>query len=228
MMQLILVLCRQNPNLVQVKLNQCNSITDNTAKALSSCANLKVLELGRCKGITFFSTHYLSLGCTKLIKLDLSRCNPFANDKAPVIRFPSLRHLEMVACSWIGEIVLMAIAKGCPLIQNLNLERCAKLNDIGISIIARRCSELRTLILGQVSGNPVFITDVSVKILSEFCKKLQILDLTACNISLNCISLFAESFPNLHTLILPSISSVFTQNLKLRKQRPSLTIKFAA
>ncbi len=103
---------QQNPELVKVHLNQCNSLTDKAVESLSlSCTNLQDLSLGRCKGITFNCIQYLSLGCRKMIRLGLSKCGIFGPDKAPLVRLPHLRNLDLVACSWIGQIALMAIAK---------------------------------------------------------------------------------------------------------------------
>src|SRR5205814_2277795 len=79
------------------------------------CTKLIKLHIRRCEGITFFAMNWLS-GLPELAHIDISNCNPLTSEEAPIVRLPKLQSLKLVGCGWVGEVVMMALSQGCPLL----------------------------------------------------------------------------------------------------------------
>jgi hypothetical protein len=220
------ILSKTCTNLLKLNMNFCNQITDAAIEALSTgCTKLTTLHIRKCANITFYAVNYLSVGTPDLTFLDISKCSAFPASQAPIIRLPKLEILKLVGCSWVTDMILMAIAQGCPVLQELNLDGI-NTTDAAVALLSKRCHLLRSLNLSQEwhTKTQKQVTDASIKMLGERCPKLQYLNLSGCAITSDALPLFTQYFPNLNKLILPEDATDHTQRAALRKQRPLLSV----
>nr|AFI78802.1 F-box family protein [Chlorokybus atmophyticus] len=89
---------------------------------------------------------------------------------------PQLQVLDVSACSLVSDEGLQHVGAHCRSIQVVNITDCSKVTDEGVSAIAN--PQLRHVF---ASGSK--ITDVTLLVLAETCKQLQILAVGNCAVS---------------------------------------------
>ena len=73
-----------------------------------------------------------------------------------------------------SDIAVLALARHCPLLQDLNINHCRLITDLSINEIALRCKELISL---NAQGCPLITTAAQLNVVQQ-CQKLQILRVT--------------------------------------------------
>lgn len=177
------------PNLHELELSGCSSLTD--ISALAKLPSLQTLDLSSCSELTDISVlgklHNLRnldlFNCTKLSelgKLPTSLCNlNLAKCKKLVdifslgknqAAFPNLQKLDLSHCSKLSNIE--ALGKGkFPILHTLNLHSCERISNI--SALAD-LSNLRELRLSRTG-----VSDI-LALSKERLPKLRMLHLTGC------------------------------------------------
>ena len=139
------------PDIRELNLSFCVSVTDTGLKSLSSSESLEDLRLRSCDNISDIGLGFLADGCPGLAKLDVSFCDRVSDS--------SMAH----------------IATGLAQLQSLSLSSC-QITDAGIVRI-QDMSSLETLNIGQCSN----LTDKTVHTITDKIKSLRSVDLYGCN-----------------------------------------------
>lgn len=71
------------PILQMINLSYCNDITDSSLISLAKCSNINTFEVRGCPLITSVGLAAIAVGCRKLVKLDIKKCNSI-NDVAMI------------------------------------------------------------------------------------------------------------------------------------------------
>lgn len=171
------VLCsiaKSCPALENVDIDYCTQISDAGVIGLAKrCSNLTSLSVQYCSLIADEGVVALALHCHDL-KIFLASGNfGITSDGivAFVRRHVNIKQLAIGACSVSDEAVL-AIAKFCPLLENLELFGNVRITDTGVSSLVS-CSRLRVL---RASGCER-LTDISIMCLLHSCPSLEVISL---------------------------------------------------
>ena len=76
----------------------------------------------------------------------------------------------------IGDAGLSAIARGCPLLEELSIEE-DRVTDISLDVLSQHCPHLRVLSLAHCKG----VTAVGLSLLAARCPRMAHLDISYCN-----------------------------------------------
>ncbi|CAN4076698.1 unnamed protein product [Withania somnifera] len=190
----------QCPNLLEVDLTECESLTNSVCNVFSNgggCPVLKSLVLDNCESLTlvaFCSTSLVSLslaGCRALISLEL-RC-------------PYLEQVSLDGCDHLE------VASFCPVgLRSLNLGICPKMNVLHIEAPQMASLELKGCgVLSEASINCPLLTSFD----ASFCSQLND----------DCLSATTSSCPLIESLVLMSCPSVGCDGLLSLHSLPNLT-----
>lgn len=190
----------QCPNLLEVDLTECESLTNSVCEVFSDgggCPVLKSLVLDNCESLTlvaFCSTSLVSLslaGCRALISLEL-RC-------------PYLEQVSLDGCDHLE------VASFCPVgLRSLNLGICPKMNVLHIEAPQMASLELKGCgVLSKASINCPLLTSFD----ASFCSQLKD----------HCLSATTSSCPLIESLVLMSCPSVGCDGLLSLHSLPNLT-----
>jgi F-box/leucine-rich repeat protein 2/20 len=161
------------------------NITDGSIKSLAAqCPNLRDLELFGCESITDASVHFLARSCTQLQVLNLTQCKNISDAAFSILNsepglLSNLQCLDLTRCTKVGDEGVCSVAQSCRGLVSLNLTSCEGVTDVAINAIANSCEYLRTLILGKCKK----VTDASVLELVQRCRSITVLDLQRCGIT---------------------------------------------
>lgn len=139
----------------QLTLRGCKSVSDSSMEIFSkNCRNLEEINLDDCKQLTDETCKSLAANCHKLAHLNIASCN--VTDKS-----------------------LEAIGKGCKSLRHINISNCNKITPAGIDSLARDCNNLLSFI--SIACKEITINDESLKVLSQNCHKLKMINLNGCS-----------------------------------------------
>jgi BspA type Leucine rich repeat region (6 copies)/Leucine Rich repeat len=85
---------------------------------------------------------------------------------------PQLRSIDL---NYVSDFGLTVIAVRCPELRSISLSHCLDVSDIGISAIAKRCSQLRTVKIIECG----FVSDAGIMALASGCPQLQTIELAS-------------------------------------------------
>ena len=144
------------PDLKNINLSFCVSVTDTGLKSLAKLPHLESLNLRSCDNVSDIGVGFLS------------------EDSPAAI---TIQFLDVSFCSNVSDAGLRHIAAGLPSLKSLLLTTCA-VTDQGIEKLAsgKAASSIETLNLGQC----VNLTDTGVNAVAEKMKSLTSLDLYGC------------------------------------------------
>lgn len=159
-----------------VKISNCNSISGVGFQGCSQ--NLTYLEADSCKlepkGISCIVSggglEYLNVSCL---------CWGIRGDGLSAIGCgfaTRLKVLNFRSCRTAGNEAIMAIAKGCPLLQEWNLSVCPEIRISGWESIGLYCHNLERLHVNRCQK----LCDQGLKALRNGCKSLRVLYITHC------------------------------------------------
>ncbi|XP_020226588.1 F-box/LRR-repeat protein 12-like [Cajanus cajan] len=184
-----------------VNFSNCSQISDKGLKALTHwCRQLQAINISNCEGVSGVGFE----GCSKTLAyveaescklkpegvlgivsgggiqyLDVS-CLSLSLLKDPLfgIGFAScLKILDMRLCRTVSDTSVVAIAKGCPLLEEWNLALCHEVRLPGWRAVGSYCQNLKTLLHVNRCCN---LCDDGLQALREGCKNLSILYLNGC------------------------------------------------
>lgn len=207
-------------NLMRLNISGCGAVDDqNFTLLLSSCRNLKCINVARCRKLG--DTGMLALqNCKQLSELTLSRCRHITDTGLKRIAEYSgaiLQILDISSCMRVSDVGLKALAAKCRRIVFVNLSSCHSITTAGVSSLVDSCSFITDL---NVSGCPEVsgISLVQSQSSNEYKPtnlKLQYLNLSWClafnDSSLNTI---ANRCPHLLQLNLSLCRKVSSQAAK--------------
>ena len=173
---------RMCPNLVSLRLNECN-ITDESLFALSqNCSQLLSLNLKYSDAITDAGVVALSQGCCQLRTINLSDCDKVTDNGVIALAqgCPQLTSLYLTSCEDITDAGVIALAQGCPRLSSFALTTSEHITDASIIALAQACPKLAHVNLACCLN----ITTRSVIALAYECPELSELDITCCNINI--------------------------------------------
>ncbi|KAK3039836.1 hypothetical protein RJ639_028229 [Escallonia herrerae] len=188
--------------LKDVNLSYCSFISDRGIRVLSvNCVMLRAVRISNCRNIcgvgfeggsqslTFLeadSCHLEPEGILCIVGgggLDyLSVCNlswQILGDGLRAIGAgyaSKLRILNFRLCRTLSDESVMAIAKGCPLLQEWNLALCHEIRESGWESIGLNCHNLERLHVNRCRN----LCDRGLQAVRDGCKRLSILYITRC------------------------------------------------
>lgn len=193
-------------DLRSINLSQCDRVTDEVILAISNkCKNLLFLDISMCRRISDQNCLIqLIKSCKSIVHLDISWCDWVNDDvlRAIAENLPSLSYLNISYCTNLtdnGVAVLLndtnsnstnkyvesKANNNIANILNLNLKeirldgKSMKLTATSIDIIARKCPNLKSLLMQHSSQ----LTFNSIINLVEKCEKLQKVYIAGSNIA---------------------------------------------
>ncbi|KAL2336122.1 hypothetical protein Fmac_010568 [Flemingia macrophylla] len=183
-----------------VNLSYCSQISDKGLKALTHwCRQLQVINISHCEGISGVGFE----GCSKtLAYVEAESCKlkpegvmgivsgggieylnvsclslSLLKDPLSGIGFASrLKILDMRLCRTVSETSIVAITKGCPLLEEWNLALCHEVRLPGWRAVGLYCKNLNTLHVNRCRN----LCDDGLQALRDGCKNLSILYLNGC------------------------------------------------
>ncbi|CAH0493254.1 unnamed protein product [Peronospora farinosa] len=191
-----------------VSFARCSQLTkDIVVFLIKACRSLIDIDFSRCKRIHDDAIHLLLRSTTDLQRINLSFMD--ISDKAFTTE-PSdqsngfyamgrvLRAIDLTQSS-VTDATLFALAKHCPLLEEVKLSCCNGITDVGIEALVRSCRRLRVLDM----NNCALVTDRGVSMLGTYGQQLECLNLSWCmNITDKSIVDVAQGCKKLKELLL--------------------------
>ncbi|KIC73065.1 hypothetical protein DB41_JT00010 [Neochlamydia sp. TUME1] len=195
----ISLLVEQCHSLKMLALNAGPTLEIRFAQALSSCAQLKKLDLSFIPSITDKAIQIIAQGCRGLEKLKLRDCKKISDSSLVSIsqNTRQLVKLNLSGCSHItGEELGSSDHCFFPYLAKIDLSYCSSLTNLGFQAIMGQTPQLRSLKLN-------FCQQLAPAVLAQEIGKLSLekLNLTACHIE---DSFFKHSFFSLLSLNITS------------------------
>ncbi|KAM3266366.1 F-box/LRR-repeat protein 15 [Capsicum annuum] len=190
----------QCPNLLEVDLTECESLTNSICEVFSDgggCPMLKSLVLDSCESLTF-----VAFCSTSLVSLSLAGCRALVSLE---LRCPCLDEVSLDGCDHLE------VASFCPVgLRSLNLGICPKMNVLHIEAPQMVSLELKGCgVLSEASINCPLLTSFD----ASFCSQLKD----------DCLTATTSSCPLIESLVLMSCPSVGCDGLLSLHSLPNLT-----
>ncbi|KAH9624889.1 hypothetical protein KSS87_018373, partial [Heliosperma pusillum] len=186
----------------------CTSVDDDGLNLLANgCPSLKAVDMSRCDNITSAGLCSVARGHPDLLQLNARHCMVVSTDLTSDFLHPlkELKHLSVFRadgarvshstfrilstkcrsslveiglskCIGLQDVDISHLVSRCTNLQVLNLSCCDVVNDATIAAITRSCSKLQCLMLESCSS----VTETSLELLGSSCVLLEELDLTDC------------------------------------------------
>lgn len=189
--------------LEDMNLSYCSRISDYGLRAISqNCRHLRAIRISNCRNLTGAGFQ----GCSQtLTYLEADSCRLGPNGIRSILSGAGLEYLSVSNLTWctrvdglvaisvglaanlrvlnfrfsrtIGDDCIMAIAKGCPSLQEWNLAICHGVKIAGWESIASHCHNLKTLHVNRCRN----LCDRGLQALRTGCKGLSTLYVTRCS-----------------------------------------------
>ncbi|KAJ4730316.1 F-box/LRR-repeat protein [Melia azedarach] len=183
--------------LMHVNLSYCLHISDCGLKFLSQrCSQLQAVKISSCRGVTGIGFK----GCSPtLAYIDAESCQLQPEGIMGIVSGGGLEFLHLSGMNWplsggglaaigagfatglkilnlrmcrtIGDESIVAIAKGCPLLQEWNLALCHEVRFPGWKSIGLNCNNLEKLHVNRCRN----LCDLGLQALRDGCKQLSVL-----------------------------------------------------
>uniref|UniRef100_A0A2N9J5G7 F-box/LRR-repeat protein 15-like leucin rich repeat domain-containing protein n=1 Tax=Fagus sylvatica TaxID=28930 RepID=A0A2N9J5G7_FAGSY len=124
-------------NLLSLKLEACDKVTEKSLDQLGSCClRLEELDLTDCCGVNDEGLKYLSR-CSELLSLKLGLCSNISDKGLAYIarNCTKISELDLYRCTGIGDDGLVTLSSGCKKLTKLNLSYCNGVTDRGMQYI---------------------------------------------------------------------------------------------
>ncbi|KAL5794429.1 hypothetical protein ACOSP7_003023 [Xanthoceras sorbifolium] len=190
------ILANACPTLMHVNLSYCSHISDHGLQALSQkCSLLRGVTVSYCRGVTGIGFK----GCSPtLAYIDAESCKLEPEGVMGVVSGGGLEFLNVSGVTWfsggglaaigtgfatrlkilnlrmcrnVGDESIVAIAKGCPLLQEWNLALCHHVKISGWESIGVNCNNLEKLHVNRCRH----LCDRGLQALRDGCKRLLVL-----------------------------------------------------
>ncbi|XP_059626317.1 F-box/LRR-repeat protein 12 [Cornus florida] len=189
-------------DLKDVNLSYCSLISDHGISALSQkCRQLQAVRISYCRSISGVGFK----GCSQaLAYLEADSCKLEPEGVSGIVSGGGLEYLNVSSLSWvnggglraigaglgtrlkilnfricrtIGDESIVAIAKGCPLLEEWNLAVCHEVRILGWEAIGFYCCNLARLHVNRCRN----LSDRGLQALRDGCRKLSILYISQCH-----------------------------------------------
>ena len=150
------------PDLKDINLSFCVSVTDTGIKSLAKLPHLESLNLRSCDNVSDIGVGFLSEDSPAAIavqSLDVSFCSNVSDAGLRHIAagLPSLRSLLLTTCAVTDQgIEKLASGKAASSIETLHLGQCVNLTDSGMIAVAEKMKSLTSL---DLYGCPKITSD---------------------------------------------------------------------
>ncbi|KAM7414120.1 hypothetical protein PAMA_019100 [Pampus argenteus] len=137
------------------------------------------------------------LALNRLQELDLTACSKLTDSSiTQVVRHPDLQRLSLSMLPEITDASLLSVAWHCRSLTSLALSHCPQISDWGVAQAVPHLHRLQHLSLSCCN-----ITDRSLFLLVQHCKRLRTLDISRCkNISATAVDLLQSQLPFLENV----------------------------
>ncbi|XP_037539091.1 F-box/LRR-repeat protein 2 [Nematolebias whitei] len=137
------------------------------------------------------------LALKRLQELDLSACAKLTDSSiTQVVRHPELQRLSLCMLPEITDDSLASVGRHCRSLTSLALSQCPGITDRGVAQAVPHLQRLQHLHLSCCN-----ITDRSVFLLMQNCKRLKTVDVSRCkNISITAVDLLQSRLPFLENV----------------------------
>lgn len=198
------------PSLENVNLSYCTLITDRGINTLSrECTNLRAVMISYCRSITGTGFRVCS---PTLTYLEADSCVLSPDGLSGVVsgggleylnvsnlRYwcgmdglgaigagcaMNLRFLNLRMCRFVSDDSIVAIAKGCPLLEEWSLAVCHEVRVIGWAAIGSDCKNLKVLHVNRCRN----LCDRGLQSLRDGCRQLNLLYMHGCR-RVSCLGL---------------------------------------
>lgn len=189
--------------LEDLNLSYCSRISDYGIRAISqNCRHLRAIRISYCRNLTGAGFQ----GCSQtLTYLEADSCRLDPNGIRSILSGGGLEYLSVPNLTWcpradgmvaisvgfaaklrvlnfrfsrtVGDDCIIAIAKGCPSLQEWNLAICHGVKIAGWESIASHCHHLKTLHVNRCRN----LCDQGLQALRTGCKRLSTLYITRCS-----------------------------------------------
>lgn len=190
--------------LKDVNLSYCGLISDHGIRALSQkCTHLRAVNISHCKSVNGIGF----LGCPQtLTYLEAESCKLEPEGIMGIVSGGGLEYLSVSNIIWCiqgnglssigagfsanlrvlnfrlcrttGDETIVAISKGCPLLEEWNLALCHEIRVAGWESIGLNCQNLKRLHVNRCRN----LCDRGLQALRDGCNRLQILYFTRCHL----------------------------------------------
>lgn len=162
------------PRLEECRIRANETVSSLSARALSACKHLRVLDMAFCDRMDDDAAPYLR-NLPRLRDLNISKwsitdkfCNVMANAS-------SLESLQLTSCEGLTDASCVALAKRAPRLRLLNIRECRRISDAGV----RALSNCKALEYIDLSFNDR-ISDYSTEALGSSLLQLRTVRLSQC------------------------------------------------
>ena len=174
--------CRRLQSIVYdttVKLDM-RAVSSNINHTVEMTSHFRCLtEISLRHDLTEAHVAALSRSFAHLHQLEASRCELVPSAWERLLSYCNhLRYLNIGGCSSVDNTVLYYVSRNCPQLQHLDVSYSERLTDTALTDIAA-CTTLVSL---NVSACP-YLTDGGFRVLLLRCVRLQILDVSKCNVT---------------------------------------------
>lgn len=194
-------------SLQSLDVSHCRKVTDKGLSAVAQgCHDLRCLHLVGCKFITNNALKALSENCHYLEELVLQGCTNITDSGLAILvsGCRQLKYLDLNKCTHVGDAGISSVSEACSAsLRTLKILDCYKVGDDAMSILAKVCKSIETLIIGgcrDITDEPIkslalschyslknlrmdwclSITDSSLSCILMHCKNLEALDVGCC------------------------------------------------
>lgn len=200
-----------------VNLSYCSQISDKGLTAITQrCRQLQAINISHCDRISGVGF----VGCSKtLVHVEAESCKLLSQGVMGIVSGGGIEYLDVSCLSWslygdpllriglaslikvlnfrlcrtVSDNSILAIAKGCPLLEEWNLALCHEVRLSGWQAVGLYCRNLKRLHVNRCRN----LCDNSLQALREGCKNLSILYLNGCvRVTSVALELFKCQRPN--------------------------------
>lgn len=220
---LIAALGRFFPNITNVDLRDCRSLTDMGVAALAkSCPQITTFALCGCTMLTDVAIMTLADICPELTTMDLTGLTGLSCKMTST-------SMKVVQKSEVTDEAVISFVKFSPNLKTVNLQECKRLTDRGIQSLAKGCPNLTTLDVRFLQ-----LSDMTIVILAKSCPKIENVDLMGVT-GLSCLtrptdikviraSEVTTEFVEALAKLFPKLTTVDLSNCKLLSDRAIETL----
>eukprot|EP01121_Diplochlamys_sp_Union-15-3_P020836 TRINITY_DN8253_c0_g1_i3.p1 TRINITY_DN8253_c0_g1~~TRINITY_DN8253_c0_g1_i3.p1 ORF type:complete len:344 (+),score=2.50 TRINITY_DN8253_c0_g1_i3:105-1136(+) len=165
--------------LTSLDLTGCHEILDSKLRVIGEkCPHLKNLDFSYCSQLSRLSLAAITKGCKCISSISFRGCYQFGLEEIKLItqELTELKSLDLSYCHYIDNETIYNLPAT---LTELSLEYCKSFTDVAIIHLAKKLgNNLSRLSLRGCTQ----LTDISGRALAFYCRKLERIDLSECNL----------------------------------------------
>ncbi|OWF39443.1 F-box/LRR-repeat protein 4-like [Mizuhopecten yessoensis] len=189
------------PNLTRLNLYRSLVDTNSLVSLIKVFKNLEALNIGSCIRINNFDEVCLALGknCKKLVSVDFWRSKTITGDGLVALAqgCPDLEELDIGWCPGLrsGSASLIQLVQTCTKLKKLFLTANRNVCDVDLMAISTHSRQLQQL---DILGTREVTRDAVLRVLQN-CPKLTMFDVSFCmSIDFSCVEAWKKEFPHVN------------------------------